>query len=37
MEENINYVKRSQRDYSMNLKLQIIQQIGRGELFPTSA
>ena len=37
MGENINYVKRSQRDYSMSLKLQIVQEIERGELSTTSA
>ena len=37
MEENMNYVKRSQRDYSMSLKLQIVQEIERGELSTTSA
>lgn len=30
MEENTNYVKRSQRDYSMSLKLQIVSDIERG-------
>lgn len=37
MEEHFNYVKRSQRDYSMSLKLQIIGEIERGELSTTSA
>lgn len=32
MEEHFNYVKRTQRDYSMSLKLQIVQEIERGEL-----
>lgn len=32
MEEHFNYVKRTQRDYSMSLKLQVIQEIERGEL-----
>jgi transposase-like protein len=32
MEETTNYVKRSQRDYSLSLKLQLVQQIERGEL-----
>lgn len=32
MEEHSNYVKRTQRDYSMSLKLQIVQEIERGEL-----
>jgi len=30
MEENTNYVKRTQRDYSMTLKLQIVSDIERG-------
>lgn len=30
MEENTNYVKRSQKDYSMSLKLQIVSDIERG-------
>jgi hypothetical protein len=33
MEENTNYVKRSQRDYSMSLKLQIVSEIG-AEVYP---
>ena len=37
MEENMNYVKRSQRDYSMSLKLQIVQEIERRELSTQSA
>ena len=37
MEEHFNYVKRSQRDYSMSLKLQIVGEIERGELSTTSA
>ncbi len=37
MEENSNYVKRSQRDYSMSLKLQVVQEIERGELSTTRA
>ena len=37
MEEHFSYVKRSQRDYSMSLKLQIIGEIERGELSATSA
>ena len=37
MEEKINYVKRSQRDYSTSLKLQIVQEIERGELSTTAA
>jgi transposase-like protein len=32
MSEERNYVKRTQRDYSMSLKLQIVQEIERGEL-----
>ena len=30
MEDQINYVKRSQRDYSMSLKLQIVSEIEKG-------
>ena len=37
MEEKSVYVKRSQRDYSLSLKLQIVQQIERGELSATAA
>lgn len=37
MEEHFNYVKRSQRDYSLSLKLQIVGQIERGELSTTTA
>ena len=37
MEERVNYVKRSQCDYSLSLKLQIVQEIERGELSTTSA
>jgi len=37
MEEHFSYVKRSQRDYSMSLKLQIVGEIERGELSATSA
>jgi transposase len=37
MEENTNYVKRSQRDYSMSLKLQIVREIERGVLSITQA
>jgi transposase-like protein len=37
MEENTNYVKRSQRDYSMSLKLQIVSEIERGSLSITQA
>ncbi len=32
MEENNNYIKRTQKDYSMGLKLQIVREIERGEL-----
>jgi transposase len=32
MEEKTNYVKRSQRDYSMSLKLQIVNEIEQGQL-----
>ena len=32
MEESTNYVKRTQRDYSMTLKLQIVSDIERGNL-----
>ncbi|MFV5686990.1 transposase [Flavobacterium sp. GB2R13] len=32
MEENINYVKRTQRDYSMSLKLQIVREVEHGSL-----
>ncbi len=32
MEKNVNYVKRSQRDYSMSLKLQIVREVERGEI-----
>jgi hypothetical protein len=37
MGENFNYLKRSQRDHSMSLKLQIVGEIERGELSTTSA
>jgi transposase-like protein len=37
MEEHTNYVKRSQRDYSMSLKLQIVSEIERGSLSITQA
>jgi hypothetical protein len=37
MEENTNYVKRSQRDYSMSLKLQIVSEIECGSLSITKA
>jgi transposase len=32
MEDQINYVKRSQRDYSMSLKLQIVSEIENGNI-----
>lgn len=32
MSEKSNYVKRTQRDYSMSLKVQIVQQIEQGKL-----
>ncbi len=32
MSEEKNYVKRTQRDYSISLNLQIVQEIVRGEL-----
>jgi len=37
MEAHTNYVKRSQRDYSMSLKLQIVSEIERGRLSITQA
>jgi transposase len=37
MEENSNYVKRTQGDYSMSLKLQIVGEIERGSLSITKA
>jgi transposase len=37
MESNSNYVKRSQKDYSLSLKLQIVNQIERGSLSVTQA
>lgn len=37
MELKTNYVKRSQKDYSMSLKLQIVRQIEQGELSTTAA
>ncbi|MFV8269948.1 transposase [Flavobacterium sp. GT2N3] len=37
MEEHSNYGKRSQRDYSMSLKLQIVSEIERGVLTITQA
>lgn len=32
MEDQINYLKRSQRDYSMSLKLQIVSEIEKGNI-----
>jgi transposase-like protein len=32
MEKDMNYLKRTQRDYSLSLKLQIVQQIERGKV-----
>ena len=37
MEEHINYVKRTQRDYHLSLKLQIVRSIEHGELSTTEA
>lgn len=37
MKENTNYVKRSQRDYSMSLKLQIVGEIEKGIFSVTQA
>jgi transposase len=37
MSETSNYVKRKQSDYSLRLKLQIVQQIERGELSTKAA
>jgi transposase len=37
MSEQSNYVKRSQRDYSLSLKIQVVQQVERGELSMTEA
>ena len=37
MSEDNNYVKRTQRDYTMQLKLQIVQEIERGQLTATEA
>lgn len=34
---NTNYVKRTQKDYSMSFKLQVVQQIERGELSRSDA
>lgn len=37
MERETSYVKRSQRDYSLSFKLQVVEEIERGELSTTSA
>jgi transposase len=37
MEETINYVKHSQKDYSMSLKLQIVSDIEKGNISITQA
>jgi transposase len=37
MEETTNYVKRSQKDYSMSLKLQIVSDIEKGSVSITQA
>jgi transposase len=37
MEETTNYVKRSQKDYSMSLKLQIVSDIEKGNISITQA
>ena len=37
MSAEISYVKRSQRDYSLSLKLQIVREIERGSLSSTAA
>ena len=37
MLEETNYVKRTQRDYTMSLKLQIVQEIEQGQLTATGA
>ena len=36
-QEKTHYVKRTQKDYSMSLKLQIVQEIERGHLTTTQA
>lgn len=36
-EDNTNYVKRTQKDYSMSFKLQVVQEIERGQLNTTSS
>src|SRR5690554_7395771 len=37
MEERSNYVKRTQRDYSMSFKLSVVKEIELGELSTTGA
>ncbi len=37
MEERSNYVKRTQRDYSMSFKLSVVKEIGGGELSTVGA
>lgn len=37
MEERVNYVKRSQKDYSMSLKLQIVREVERREISISAA
>lgn len=37
MTEETNYIKRTQRDYSLSFKLQVVQQVERGELSVTAA
>jgi len=37
MEEQTNYVKRSQRDYPLTLKLQIVREVEQGSLSPSQA
>ena len=37
MEENTNYQKRTQKDYTLAFKLQLVQEIERGELSVTDA
>ena len=36
-DEEIRYVKRTQKDYTMSFKLQIVQEIERGQLTSTEA
>ena len=37
MKKQSNYVKRTQRDYSMSLKLQVVREIESGQLSPLAA